>query len=147
MRNLIFVAGVALLIASCTTKKEAPLSRATMEQVLFDITLAEAASAQPGTNHTFAGAKNADTLATYYADVLAHHHLTREQFQTAMLWYEANLPEFDTIIHHISLRYDSLLEHKVLPLVPIPANTPVTAVKADTLRKKMPRTFIKPVQR
>lgn len=81
--------------------KEAPIPREKMQRLLLDINIAEVYSGMTKDTLHKPGTKNADSLTAFYTDVFAHHHVTREEFEKAMIWYKAHPDEMDSLVNAI----------------------------------------------
>ena len=94
--------GVAFL--GCNSMPGAHLPKKTMEDVLFDITLAESYSTVGRDNQHIAGTKNVDSLTVYYKEIFAHNHITEADFSNSMIWYKKHPDQLDTIYNHVLTR-------------------------------------------
>ncbi len=83
-----------------------------MEQVLMDMSIAETYSAMLHDNSHPPGSKNTDSLTSYYKDIFAHHHITREQFKNSLDWYKQHPDDLDTIYTNLSAKADKDLENE-----------------------------------
>ncbi len=99
------VIAVSLLMTtgSCDDQgaKDAPIPREKMQRLLLDINIAEVYSGMTKDTLHKPGTKNADSLTAFYTDVFAHHQVTREQFEQAMVWYKAHPDEMDSLVNAI----------------------------------------------
>lgn len=87
-----------LLIASgCKNKNGGHLPRKVMQDVLMDISLAEGYSIMVKDSLHAAGSKNYDSLAVFYKEIFAHHHITQEEFEQSLDWYKENTSELDSV--------------------------------------------------
>jgi hypothetical protein len=101
-----FVAiAVSLLLttSSCNDKgaKDAPIPREKMQRLLLDINIAEVYSGMTKDTLHKPGTKNADSLTAFYTDVFAHHQVTHEEFEQALVWYKAHPDEMDSLVNAI----------------------------------------------
>lgn len=98
MRKGFWTLAVCTLLVSCS-EETAPLSRATMADVLRDIHLAEAWSGMTGPDSLRAPAsrRNLDTLARDYHQIFKKHGVTQAQFSDAYSWYKARPMELDSV--------------------------------------------------
>ena len=96
LRILSFVV-CAFILQACGRDSSAPLSDQQMRDLLFDIQVAEAYSANVDTGAD-RGKKNRDTLAHYYALVLKKHGITLEEWETAMEWYMEHPADLDPVL-------------------------------------------------
>ena len=80
-----------------------------MEQIIFDISIAETYSTQAKDNTHIGGLKDMDSLGRFYKDVFAHHNITAEEFGESLKWYKAHPDQLDSIYTHISARADKML--------------------------------------
>ena len=79
-------------------KEASHLPPAKMQQVLYDIHLAEAYSTMAVKDSTRRrGERNMDSLALYYATIFQHHKLNPAQFQESLQWYKQHPEELDSI--------------------------------------------------
>ncbi len=105
-RALLSAAIAAFLVlttGSCNDQgaTEAPIPREKMQRQLLDINIAEVYSGMTKDTLHKPGTKNADSLTAFYTDVFAHHQVTREQFEQAMVWYKAHPDEMDSLVNAI----------------------------------------------
>lgn len=96
LRVLSFVV-CAFILQACGRDSSAPLPEQKMRDLLFDIQVAEAYSANVDTGAD-RGKKNRDTLAHYYALVLKKHGITLEEWEAAMEWYMRNPADLDPVL-------------------------------------------------
>ena len=87
-----------LSVCACRSKEENHLSAKEMQQILFDIHLAEAYSMvlQPDSLHKTTE-RNMDSLATYYVTIFKHYHITSTEFEQSMDWYKKHPEELDSV--------------------------------------------------
>jgi hypothetical protein len=99
-----FLLLLCVLTFSCKNKSTDTGSRIpakTMQKVLLDINLAEAYSAiVKDTSHRTAG-KNADSLASYYHNILKHYNITSKEFEESLNWYKAHPDKLDTLYNGV----------------------------------------------
>lgn len=93
-----------LLITGCiafstSCKPDGPhLPKEEMQQVLLDVQLAEVYSTMTPEDTTKpASTGNPDSLAAFYNEVLAHHHVTAKEFMESLDWYRAHPNELDSV--------------------------------------------------
>jgi hypothetical protein len=83
---------------SCSEKEEAHLPPAKMQQILYDIHLAEAYSTMALRDSTHRRSeRNIDSLALYYATIFRHHKLSAAEFNRSLDWYKQHPEELDSI--------------------------------------------------
>lgn len=84
-------------VASC--KQETPhLPKDKMQQVLLDVQMAEVYSSMlPKDTGLLAGAKETDSVAAFYQEVLQHHHVTAAELMQSLDWYRAHPAELDSV--------------------------------------------------
>ncbi len=101
---------VALLcpVFSCNKENSEHLPPVKMEQVMFDISIAESYSTKSRDNTNFGGVKNMDSLAEYYKDILAHDKITPDQFRQSLTWYKNHPDDMDSLYTHLTLRADQI---------------------------------------
>ncbi len=107
--SLVFIV-FTLTVVSCKKDDADHLPPQKMEQVLMDISIAETYSTMLHDNSHPPGSKNTDSLTSYYKDIFAHHHITREQFKTSLAWYRAHPDDLDTVYTNLSAKADKSLE-------------------------------------
>lgn len=98
MRHILLCVSLILPLAACQQiMQEEHLPRATMQNVLMDLHLAEVYSTLAGRDslHT-GGAKNLDSLAVYYNEVFAHHKINKDEFVKSISWYRSHPDELDS---------------------------------------------------
>jgi len=117
----------AFLCLSCKSKSsdyaDDHLAPKVMQQVLKDITVAEAYSTIVKDSLHKGGMKNTDSLAGYYKDIFAHYHITQEQFSESLDWYKDHATEMDTIYANLIPIITKLQVIFPAPAVKLP-NTP-----------------------
>ena len=101
VRYSLFVCLLAIVASGCKSMPGAHLPKKTMEDVLFDITLAESYSTMARDNQHIAGTKNMDSLSAYYKQIFAHNHITEDDFTQSMVWYKKHPDQLDTIYSHV----------------------------------------------
>lgn len=89
----------SFLAISCKmpTKKETHIAPDVMAELMVDIQMAETYSTMVKDSVHTNGKKNADSLAAFYKDILAHHNITMEQFSKSLDWYKSHPNEMDTL--------------------------------------------------
>lgn len=102
LKQVIVICCLLLAVASCNTRPEGVLTSEKMEDVLLDISQAEAYSVQSGDNNHMAGLKNLDSLSKYYNLIFKKHNITPEQYAKSMDYYRKNPTELDSMFSHIS---------------------------------------------
>ncbi len=106
-----------LILWSCSNEKEieqAPVSSQTMEQILFDLQVADSYSTmlQPDSLPPV-NVKNKDSLARFYMEIFAFHKITEEEFLEAMRWYQERPAKLEIIYGNIQARLTEMGEiHK-----------------------------------
>lgn len=98
MYRIFLSAFYILFICSCKGSGP-PLPREKMEKVMLDVQLAEVySSLMPQDSAAKATtAKNNDSLAIFYKEILAHHQVTAADFITSLDWYRAHPDELDSV--------------------------------------------------
>ena len=87
-----------LLAAAASCKKNTDhLPVKEMSHILMDIHLAESYSTTRTDSNYKGGAKNMDSLASYYKDIFAHYNITAEEFNKSLDWYKAHPDQMDSI--------------------------------------------------
>ena len=128
-------------IATVACKKDtAHLSMKQMEDVLFDISLAESYSTVARDNNHFGGIKNPDSLALYYKEIFTHHHITPAEFTTSLTWYKIHSDSLNVIYASILARDEKLLGEetkKAQAALPIAKPAPVADTPAIKGAKKI----------
>jgi hypothetical protein len=96
--RFLFVLLVGLVMQSCKQEEAPPLGRAKMQQILFDIHLAEAYSMSLHADTTRRNIeRNKDSLAVFYRSVFQHHHITQKEFEQSMRWYLGHPEDLDSV--------------------------------------------------
>ena len=101
VRYSLFTLLCVVIVAGCKQMPGAHLPKKTMEDVLFDITLAESYSTMAHDNQHVAGTKNVDSLAVYYKEIFQHNRVTKDDFESSMVWYKKHPDQLDTIYAHV----------------------------------------------
>lgn len=103
-----------LTLGSCdqSAPEHAPIARDKMQQLLLDINIAEVYSSMTKDTLHKPGTKNADSLTAFYGDIFAHHHVTRDEFEQAMVWYKAHPDEMDSLVNAIMPAVERMLPGK-----------------------------------
>jgi hypothetical protein len=99
----VFMAMIFALAACKETDpvKVAPIPPAKMEKVLTDLHFAEIYSSMLSDSLHQVQAKNLDSLAQYYNEILKHHQLSVSQFEQGLTWYRENPEMLDSSYKHI----------------------------------------------
>ena len=101
--GLLLLIQVLIMAISCSEKKERPpVSLEKMQSLMVDLHLAETYSVglyPDSLRKKFD--KNPDSLAVYYAAILAHHHLDITQFKTAVDWYKQHPEMLDSLYNRV----------------------------------------------
>ncbi|MDR0233069.1 MAG: DUF4296 domain-containing protein [Dysgonamonadaceae bacterium] len=97
--TLLFV----LLLSACGKKV---LSEKKMEDVLFDIHLAEATISD-----NYRDFRNDEKKQELYAGIFKKHGITQEQFDTSLVWYGRNLDKYLIVYDNLTKRYATLAEN------------------------------------
>lgn len=98
------LAATLFIISTLQACKEAPgkhLPQKKMEDVLLDLAMAEAYSGVTRDNLHPSGAKNIDSLAYYYRQILDHHKVSVEEFRQSIDWYKAHPDVLDTMCNNM----------------------------------------------
>lgn len=107
LRNFLLLSVSFFIVTGCNKGGE-HLPAAKMEQIMFDLGIAESYSTKGRDNNNFGGVKNMDSLAAYYKEIMAHHNVTAEQFSQSLTWYKARPDEIDSIYTHLAARADKV---------------------------------------
>ena len=91
-------------MTSCHKMTGDHLPQKTMEQVLYDVSLAESYSSYARDNNHIMGSKNTDSLAVFYKQIFEHYHITGDDFNQSMTWYKAHPDDLDSLYNHILTR-------------------------------------------
>lgn len=101
MKHYYFYLLPVLVLLSCSQPKP-PVPQDKMEAVLLDVELAEVYSGLvPKDSTKPIVQKNIDSLGQFYQSIFAHHHITRADFDTSLVWYRAHPVLLDTMYAHI----------------------------------------------
>ena len=127
------IAAPAFLCVSCKNKSnnnDDHLSPKVMQQVLKDIGMAEAYSTIVKDSLHPGGSKNIDSLTGYYKDILAHYHITEDQFSESLDWYKNHATEMDTIYNDLIPIITKLQTVFPAPAIkiPLPDNKPMNGL-------------------
>ncbi len=97
----LFVVLILLAFASCS-RPEGVLSSSKMEDVLYDIHMADGVLAMKGyqSGHNTEGGK-------YYESVLQKHGITQAQFDSSLVWYTDNPQRFNKIYPKVITRLEN----------------------------------------
>lgn len=92
-----------MCLVSCkvTPNSTPPVPAEKMQKVLLDLHVAEVYSSMLDDSLHQARNKNMDSLAGYYSDVFAHHHITREEFAQGVEWYKKHPSEMDSLYKNL----------------------------------------------
>jgi hypothetical protein len=116
-----------LLLFSCKEKNEGEhLPPELMQKVLLDVNIAETYSTMVKDSLYKNGAKNLDSLASYYKQIFAHHHITQQQFNKSLDYYKAHIDEFDTLYNKMQPIIERMQTANTPPPMP-PAPPPPPA--------------------
>lgn len=145
IRNLFFFILFSLASAGCRQLGSSHLPPDKMEHIIYDISIAEAYSTKTKDNANFGGIKNMDSLAVYYADILAHYGVTKDEFEESLAWYKNHPDDIDSIYTHLSVKADkiNMEESRKKRQLNAPANS--LPAKSDTAHASAADT-IKPGQ-
>ncbi len=98
LKNIPLLLAVLLAHFSCRQKDEFHLPADKMQQVLFDVHLAEVYSIVVNQDSLHRGTdRNQDSLAAYYLSVFKHHKITPKQFEQSIDWYKHHPEDLDSI--------------------------------------------------
>lgn len=104
-RHLPLFALAMLLLSACTGKPAYVLSDKKMENVLFDLYLAEA-----GVNENFAHFRNDSARQQdFLQSVFKKHKTTQARFDTSLVWYNAHMQRYIKINTQLTARYNQLI--------------------------------------
>lgn len=105
LKQRIFISALlfALLLSACGKSKV--LSEKQMEDVLFDIHIADAVISDNYRDFT-----NEANKRELYTSVFEKHGITQEQFDTSLVWYGRNLDKYLTIYSNLNKRYLALTD-------------------------------------
>ncbi len=101
-RSFPFLLIILLFASACSRRPSWVISEKDMEDLLFDIHLTEA---EIDDNSTLQNTKQKEKLLN---SVFSKHQITREQFDTSLVWYAAHLDEYVKIYDRLVNRYDIL---------------------------------------
>ena len=102
MKKMLVVMLVAMaLVQSCKDAPGKHLPQKKMEDVLLDLAMAETYSGVTRDNAHPSGAKNIDSLAYYYRQILDHHKVSVEEFRQSIDWYKAHPDVLDTMCNNM----------------------------------------------
>jgi len=90
---------VLCLLFACKSDEGDGIPPAKMQKILYDMNAAEVYSGMVAREPAMAfnRGKNSDSLALYYNEILAHHKVSREQFDKSMTWYKSHPDRLDSI--------------------------------------------------
>jgi len=96
----------ALLLSACNKSKV--LSEKQMEDVLFDLHIADAIISD-----NYRDFLTGEKKQELYASVFQKHGITQEQFDTSLVWYGLNLDKFLVIYGNLDKRYAVLTDNLI----------------------------------
>ena len=103
MRSRLFVYLFLGMFLACTGKPMYVLSDRKMENVLFDLYIVEAGMNENSMIFYNDSAKKQDILQS----IFTKHKISQTQFDTSLVWYNANLKRYLKINTQVIERYDS----------------------------------------
>ena len=106
--SILLFTALFISVFSCKQESNEHLPPAQMEQIMFDIGIAESYSTKSRDNTNFGGVKNMDSLAVYYTEILKHHKVTADQFRQSLNWYKNHADDMDSLYTHLSVKADQL---------------------------------------
>jgi hypothetical protein len=98
---------LSLIFFACTTRPYSVLSEKKMEEVMFDMYIAEAEV----TNNYSIFASDSSRKRQLLASVFNRHGITQEKFDSSLVWYAANLDKYLKINENLDKRYVELIEN------------------------------------
>lgn len=102
MKQLLIAFVLITLLGACKDGENTPpISTDKMGKILTDVQLAEVYSSMVDDSLHRVMPKNQDSLAVYYKEVLSHHKVTQQEFQTAMDWYKSNPELLDSVYKYM----------------------------------------------
>ena len=104
MRHYFLFALLAFTVVGCKPSANEHLPPAKMEQVMYDISIAETYSSQNKDNTHIGGSKNIDSLGAYYKEIFAHYNITQEEFTKSLKWYKYHPDDLDSLYTHMSAK-------------------------------------------
>ncbi|MBC7553659.1 MAG: DUF4296 domain-containing protein [Taibaiella sp.] len=117
IKNYVTVLILVFPLAACR-QRTGRLPMQQMEDVLYDINMAESYSTMARDNNHAGGVKNPDSLAIYYRDILAHHNIPAQSFKESMSWYKANPDSLNVMYANIMTRNEKILSDETAKLKP-----------------------------
>lgn len=86
-------------LLACHNTSDDHIAPDKMALILTDLQIAEAYSTMVGrdTIEHRTVEKNMDSLAHYYKEILAHHHITMDELNKSLEWYRMNPTQLDTV--------------------------------------------------
>jgi hypothetical protein len=105
MRCRSFVWIFLVFLTACTGKPGYVLSDRKMENVLFDLYIAETEINENSTVFYNDSAKKRDLLES----VFRKHRVSQEKFDTSLVWYNAHIKQYMKINTRLTDRYDRLI--------------------------------------
>ncbi|WP_439185271.1 DUF4296 domain-containing protein [Carboxylicivirga taeanensis] len=134
MRYFFYTLLLVFLISSCSTRPKVPADlpdEDEMALVLADIYHLESVLGQTRLSYN---TSQEDKLSGYYRYVLEKHHISKAEFDTAMVWYSANptvlADVYDEVIEILSRR-DAELKNKMNKEKEIQNTMPKVAGRVD----------------
>ena len=106
MRSRLFVYLFIAIFLACTGKPNYVLSDRKMENVLFDLYIAEAEIIENSRIFSNDSTKKQDLLQS----VFKKHKISQAQLDTSLVWYNANLKRYLKINTQVSERYGSRID-------------------------------------
>lgn len=106
MRAGILIAFSLILFAACTVKPTYVLSEKKMENVLFDLYIAQTEISENTTSLYADSASKRKLLQS----VLKKHRITQEKLDTSLVWYNAHIERYMNINKQLTERYNLLID-------------------------------------
>ncbi|GHT51650.1 hypothetical protein AGMMS49982_09670 [Bacteroidia bacterium] len=92
-------------LMGCSPRPSYVLSDSEMADVLFDLNLAE----QAINDHSAIFAGDSARKQQLLLSIFDKHHITQQDFDTSLVWYNAHLEEYLEINKQLSTRYSSII--------------------------------------
>jgi hypothetical protein len=105
-KTALFLIASALIFAACSTRPSYVLSDKEMENILYDLYLADAVKEDNHLVFSSDSARRQDLTD----EVFRKYKTTEQQFDTSLLWYAGNLERYEKIIDRVVLRYNTSAE-------------------------------------
>lgn len=105
MRSRVFVYLLLMGFIACTVKPAYVLSDKKMENVLFDLYIAQTEVGENSAVFYNDSAKKQDLLQS----VFKKHKITQAKFDTSLVWYNAHMDRYMKINTQLTERYDRLI--------------------------------------